>query len=758
MRFILGFLLSTISFASIAQVKTTILNSDQHYCEIKFQFENYTIQESGLKDHKLISIPGTIQTNTKGEPQLPQYNFSVQIPQNKTIASIDVRNLEDASPVNEIRSDIKIAPAKGSIVRTVRKENVPFSFGNIYQNDGFYPQQIGSIKSTYFIRDIEGASIAINPVQYNPIRQECKLYTDVIVKIFFKEVTTNAVEQETIIPAVFDGIYKNHFINYPIKNSEINNKYTPINDMGSMLVICDPDYKNAIEPFLEWKNNKGQVTYLAMSDTINGGITEASIAATVKNYYNNNKIAFALIVGDDNDIPSYNNDFVSPVYFGSSDNGYAYLSGDDHFADIIIGRMSGDNNNDIEGQVFKTLQQEMSPNTLGEWMSTCIAIGSNDPTNGDDLQYDWQHQRAIADTLILGPYTKRKEFFDGDKNGDDGLGNPTPFEIANAINDGASIINYTGHGSVLGLVTGTFSSNEIPLMKNYNKIWPVCMTVGCRPGYFINFDCFGESAMIARDSANRPTGFLATAMSTVDQYWDEPMQAQDEANNILAGMYSDNIKNTFGGIFFNGMFSMIENYNTVTITDGSDMADSWQFFGDPSVQLFTANEGKIVLTTACVVDPNNPVVEVGSNIADATIAISKNGKLLSSMQSNGVSNSIELPIGSVAEFDTLTIVATKYNHVPFIGTVLVSTDVNACDIKSFVIYPNPSANGNFNIKSPKPIVSIKTYDVSGRTMQYQKIDNKKILLLNMQQQPSGAYIVEITTDDGDVRREWVVVR
>ncbi len=61
------------------------------------------------------------------------------------------------------------------------------------------------------------------------------------------------------------------------------------------------------------------------------------------------------------------------------------------------------------------------------------------------------------------------------------------------------------------------------------------------------------------------------------------MEAQDEFNNILVGLYADNIKTTYGALCFTGAMSMIDDYGS----DGIAMADTWIVFGDPSVQVRT---------------------------------------------------------------------------------------------------------------------------------------------------------------------------
>jgi len=100
-------------------------------------------------------------------------------------------------------------------------------------------------------------------------------------------------------------------------------------------------------------------------------------------------------------------------------------------------------------------------------------------------------------------------------------------------------------------------------------------------GNFKNYTCFCETWQRATNNGN-PTGSVAHAGSTINQSWIPPMDAQDEmADLIVAG------GRTFGGVFVNGMFKMID----INGTGGESMADTWTCFGDASVDLQTPEQG-----------------------------------------------------------------------------------------------------------------------------------------------------------------------
>ena len=51
-------------------------------------------------------------------------------------------------------------------------------------------------------------------------------------------------------------IYSSHFLNYLSYQS----RYTPIPEDGEMLVICYDNFVSAMQPLVDWKNQKGLKT------------------------------------------------------------------------------------------------------------------------------------------------------------------------------------------------------------------------------------------------------------------------------------------------------------------------------------------------------------------------------------------------------------------------------------------------------------------------------------------------------------------
>ncbi|MBC8456290.1 hypothetical protein H8D59_03480, partial [bacterium] len=187
-----------------------------------------------------------------GVPDIPDVRRSVIIPDD---ARMSVRVI--SSEYTDF-DNIQIAPSKGVVYRNVDWDSVPREFGEVYEQDAFYPGNLVELNSPYILRDFRGQVVKINPFQYNPVTKVLRVYTNIEVEVFADgsgEVNTfNRTKSIEKIDSEFHEIYQRQFLNYSI------DRYTPVSDQGNMLVVYYDSFESAIQPLVEWKNMKGVPT------------------------------------------------------------------------------------------------------------------------------------------------------------------------------------------------------------------------------------------------------------------------------------------------------------------------------------------------------------------------------------------------------------------------------------------------------------------------------------------------------------------
>lgn len=605
----------------------------------------------------IVQTPNGISIHKKGCPDIPKITISLIIPKNADMAYeiVDSKYTE--------YKNIDIAPSKGTVSRQFNLKDIPFTRGEVYNQNAMFPGNLVELDAPYMLRDVNGQAVSFLPFQYNPQTKTLIVYTELLVRVYNR----NASKQSTVITdatsfdPTFLKIYESQFL-----NSSVLPTTAPLAEGGKMLIICNDAYVSAMTPFVNWKKQIGiPTTIVPISAVVN---TTTSIKNYVANYYNANGLTYLLIVGDAQ--------HVTPMTFtnsGDSDNGYSYIVGNDRYPDIIVGRMSAESVADVTVQVSRSITYEKNPTVNDTWYKNGMGIASAQGP-GNDAQMDFQQEHSIRTQLLAYTYTNVAEMYDGSQGFADAPGNPTPPMVGAEVNAGLGIINYTGHGSNNAWSSSGFSSTEVNALTNVGK-WPFIISVACVNGNFKNLTCFAESWLRA-NNAGQPTGAVATIMSTINQYWDEPMEGQDQMDTILCEAYANNIKRSFGGIAFNGLIKMNDYYGN----SGMDMTDTWTVFGDPSVIVRTDAPSPMTVTHSTLEVVGVTQLAINCNKNGALVCLTKQGNILGT--GTIASGSVMINFPAVNSIDSIDVTVTAYNCIPYFGKTYVQCPANMMTLNS----------------------------------------------------------------------------
>jgi hypothetical protein len=631
------------------------------------------------------TVGGATPMLEAGAPDLGKLTASVHIP---NLAHMEVVVIE---AVYQDFESISIAPSKGNLYRNVNPEEVAFVYGETYQHNAFYPSSLVWMREPYIIREKRGQTLVVNPFQYNPLSRTLRVYSKIVVGV--KETQGEAVNVLDIKPAVqpagseFEYVYSKQFLNY----SPQPERYTPLNDRGNMLIISYGPFMEALQPFVDWKVQSGMEVEMVDVATIGNS---AAIRQYVADYYTTNGLTFLLLAGDAAQVPP---GFQS----GDSDNIYSYIVGNDSYPDLFVGRFSADNLSDLQTQIDRTLDYEMNPYTATNWYDKTIGIASQEGP-GDNNELDFEHIRVIQQEHLGFTYTYAHELFEGSQGGNDAPGHPTPAQVAAAVNQGATVINYTGHGSQSSWGSSGFSISNVNQLTNTGML-PFIWSVACVNGDFKNGTCFAEAWLRATHN-NEPSGAIAMMASTINQSWNPPMSGQDEMNLILTEAYENNIRRTFGGLSMNGCMKMNDAYGS----GGDEMTDTWVLFGDPSLMVRTANPGALTVT-------HNPTIFIG--VGQFTLTCSEEGAFAALTFDDQLLGAAEVQNGvAVINFDpiqipgTATLTVTAFNHLPYIADLDVIPNEGPFVVCSGLDMNDENGNGQADY-SENILLSLNMFNV-----------------------------------------------
>ena len=614
-----------------------------------------------------------------------------------------------------------IASSRGHIPRHVNPDDVPYEFSQTYNSNKFYPHNIAKLTSPYILRGFRGITVTVYPFMYNPQTQTLRVYTHIAL-----EVRNIGVDYENVktrdnkkCSQYFSDIYQNHFLNYG------NYRYDVVDEHGRMIVICHGDFMNAIQPYVDWKRQKGIPTDLYDVATL--GVTADDIKNFIQTEYDaHDGLTFVQLVGDAEHVPTFliSRDFCEGL--ATSDPTYSLLEGNDSYPDIFVGRFSAATVADVGTQVERTVYYERDI-ASGDWLHKGTGVGS---AWGEGYGYMGLRDRDLVEVLrqmLLGyTYTEVDQLYEWGEPPFGIVPVPVP-EFMDAINEGKGIVIHEGHADCEAsfmIPPGTptpgdiFTTDSVYLLVN-DYMLPF-ITIGAP--YLGNFQidlAFPEAWLRATNSVTgAPIGAIAVYASSVDLDYASPQAAQHEMVVLLV----NETVNTIGGLMYNGACFSIDLYGE----RGEKTFKSYHIFGDVSLQVRTDTPAAMTVQHESVIDIGSSSFEVTVvGVEDALCAISYDCELLGYGYTDDTGHVViqfEEPISVEGPLD---LVVTAYNKTSYITQITVNTGslvrgdangdgvINASDITYLINYlfhetsaPDPLWVGDANCDGKVDVVDI----------------------------------------------------
>ena len=694
---------TSITSSTPGTFKTQLVSSSEDQIQVKVQVPGFymTAVTTPRGEAYVISMPKAVSTAQAGEPNVPMTGIPVMIGDR---ARMDIR------VVNAKYQDfegIEVAPSKGDFPRTIDPATVPYTYGECYSQDAFFPANNVGMYDPYIIRDFRGQNMVVYPFAYNPVTKTLRVYYDMTVEMYkLDDNGTNAMETRRSnvvkMDPDFKSVYQRHFINYEAGMT----KYTPVDEEGDLLIICYDNFISSMTDFVNWKKTRGVNTTIVGTSTISSSLTYSNLKTYIQNQYNaNNNLTHVLLVGDVAQIPGYT---ISSSVKG--DNKYGQIVGSDIYNDVFIGRFSAQTAAQVQTQVQRTITYERDLTTSATWCQNGEGIGKTEgnTSQAQNGEEDYEHIELIRGDLIAYGYNTVYQDYESTSGY-----TCSATTISNHFNSGVGIANYCNHGSYQMWGVASYSNVQVNALTNENKL-PFIWSTACYVGKYDNTstsngsgytvgqsnDCFAEAWMHATNSAKtQPTGAIGVLMSYISQPWQPPMWGQDECVDILVESYNSNIKHTWGGVSINGIMGIFDHYSTSN-SDASDTYQSWVLYGDPSLMLRTKTPQAMTVTHAGTIMANATTYTVNvtnGNGSLATITDANHNILGKATVSN---NTATITInGTLTAGQTLTLCVFGYNKVTDIQTITVANPAVAPTVTTTAIseIDKTTATGGGNV-------------------------------------------------------------
>ena len=647
-----------ITSDSPTQMKKTLVSSTASEIVVNVNLDGFYTQSVTTPNGKQVevNVDGMAFELEAGAPQLSYAVIPVMI---GDMAEMSVAVVNSTYVDYE---NVEVAPSKGNFSRQINPEDVPYTYGEMYSQNAFWPAAQATLDAPYIIRDFRGQNIVVRPFAYNPVTKTLRVYTSMTIAM--TKVSDNGENQKVArksntikVDPEQKAMYSERFINF----NETSKTYTFDEDYGEMLIICADQYMSNLQPLVEWKNQSGRPTTL-VSVTTAGGNSIENIKTYVQNFYNDpsHNLEFLLLVGEYNDI--------TPKNYGSGSGGTCYsdnylgkLEGNDDYLEILVGRFSVANAADADLQVNKSIYYERDVQAGATWGDKGMGIGYYGAGSGHFGEDDYQHIDLIRDKLLAYTYGTVTEHHGGSG------GDASVSTISGTINQGISIINYCNHGSETSWGVANYSVSNVQALTNDNML-PVVWSVACLNGKFDVGTCFGESWLRANHNG-APAGAVAGMFSFVSQPWIPPMYGQDEMVDILCrreGHAAEPFNHTIGGASLNGSMYVLD----MAPGDSYQTFNTWILFGDPSAVIRTDIPTAMNVTAApsvLMLGMTELELTVDADYAIATLSL--DGEIIASERVVNGQCAMQFPaLSNVGDAD---LVIVGFNKQTYMGTIEV---------------------------------------------------------------------------------------
>lgn len=216
-------------------------------------------------------------------------------------------------------------------------------------------------------------------------------------------------------------------------------------------------------------------------------------------HFGDGRLGFVLLVGD-----AYEDDNATPMlpsYYGyggqeeASDHYYACLSGDDDIEDVMVGRLSVGNLDELAGAAGKTISYKPVP-SWEEWTRRVLLIGGLFYTIKDDYVALFDQYDGIIPESHTVDRIYRHDF---------GTDQACALSVVDAMNDGAFIVNFAGDGWI-SLWDHVLNTGHLDLLTNSSRL-PIVLSMACDTGRFDNItepDASGSVDCLAEQFVNMP--------------------------------------------------------------------------------------------------------------------------------------------------------------------------------------------------------------------------------------------------------------
>ncbi len=622
--------------------------------EIRLSYDNLVISNRG--DFLSVALDGTYPSGKIGGPSLPVFRKPMAIPQcgnyKVVVKKFTLREF-DLSQYGR-----KIVPQQHSVSKSERNPQFDYN-AKAYETDAFIGGENGLawISPVGTMRGVQLGELSVSPMQYNPVTNILYVYNNIELEVVFESVDFSNTDKNIRngYSPFFNSTYSS-LVNKDILDSYSDLYHTPV----KMLVVAHEDFAEQLQPWLEWKTQKG--FYLDVNYVSSSSASAANIKSWVQSHYSmgedaGNAPVFLVLVGDVDRIPA---SAVGDESEQQTDLYYASVEGD-YLPEMYCSRISVETAEELSIVVGKTLQYEKYSMPDPSYLGNALLIAGTDDTYNPYIgqpTIDYAVQNYFNAAHGYNNVYAYLDSYDG---------------CYNNLSTGVGYAHYTAHGGETEWCGPRFTNDDIDGLSNADKYF---LAIGncCLSGKFgYSVPCYGEKMI--RSHKKGAFAYIGSSPVTYwgdDYYWalgatsvfGQTPQLSETETGAFDMMFNDDMFNTVSSIMYVG---------NLAVTNAGGMSkyywEAYNVLGDGSVMPYNS------VPSANAVSHDANIVNGGSSFlvsADpgSYVAITDGNTILGTALV-GISGSVSVPLVAAATSDNVLLVVTRQQRIPHIETIPV---------------------------------------------------------------------------------------
>lgn len=576
--------------------------------------------------------------------------------------------------LNQIREQPELLVTDPNLSITTQTYALPYQQADLqiskmvwkeYDKDGIFVRTYNNINhnsvylaNSFTFREMNGFTVNIQ----NQIEDDNSYR--ILEKVEYEVIGSMPLVIPHSISPAFENAYKTLADNYD--TSYLRN--IPVS-RPKLLIISHSSISAYIANFVSWKKSKGFDVYVENIQDI--GTTAVALRDFILAQYNQYRCDHLLILGDvSGSYAIQTNIYSSPdgTEHDADDNFYTMLVGDDYFPEMVSGRFSFGDLNELLVMTSKTIAYEKNPSmTNTNWMRRSLVVAGNYAEGGLRPVTPVWMSRWLREKFLSKGYTAVDTVF-----------YPPTLTGASAIqasiNQGVQYISYRGWGAADGWHYPSFHNVDLNNNLINGARMPIVFSIVCNTGDFANTQqnpCFGEKWM--------RMGTISSLGGCVAFVGPSDLHTKTNLNNtISSGIFSSILDNGERNIGASVLAGKVELYKTYPLDLGMNGYVSFYYhvyniLSDPSMNMWS-----LVPETIPVSVISNGTTFAQSDSYIQIEAPNLNGAIVSGTKNNNdytytsVHNGYAILPIDPEQAGNLTVTISKPNFVPLVTTLTPS--------------------------------------------------------------------------------------